>query len=174
MQRIEGAYTSLGAKPYDSFYLYLETTLNHPISRVWPHVLNIGGWMSAHPLETIDGKAGEVGYFQRVYPAAATSGPAPNYHLYGISEIVPLKHVVLDVFPENGGSYGNDRPRMSFNTISTTEIDGRTVVGYQMIDVHLGRGGDEFCARRTREMQGVRELLLKYFDNLKQLVEANK
>lgn len=171
MLRNGDVYGSLDEKPYDSFYLYVETTIDHPVDRVWPHVLSIGSWMSAHRLQTVAGESGRVGHFERVYPQLASEGPPPPYHLYGVAEIIPKQLIVLEVFPEKGGSYGNARERMSFNTISLIALGSRTKVGYQMIDVHMGQGGEEFCARRRRELGGVRELLRGYFENLRQQVE---
>jgi hypothetical protein len=174
MLRNEGVFRSLDEKPYDSFYLYTETMIDHPVARVWPHILDIGSWMSAHRLETIAGERGRVGHFERVYPQSASNGPAPRYHLYGVAEVIPEQLIVLEVFPEKGGSYGNARERVSFNTISLVSLGDRTRVGYQMIDVHLGQGGDEFRSRRKLELEGVRELLRGYFENLRQHVERGR
>lgn len=173
MLRNEDVYGSLDQKPYESFYLYVEATIEHSVERVWPHALNIGGWMSAHRLETVSGAQGHVGHFERVYPRGlGNEVPLPHYHLYGIAHIVPKKMIVLEVFPEKGGSYGNTRQKMSFDTIFLTDLATKTLVGFHMTDVHLGKGNEETRARRLRELSGVGEMLNKYFDNLRQLIES--
>lgn len=168
-------YRSLAHRPYDSLYLYVDTVIHHPVEKVWAQALRIGDWMSAHRLETIDGEPGQVGHFERVHPRnIASEVPQPHYHLYGITHIEPLKVIVLDVFPENGGSYGKTRPKMSFDSILFADLGMKTQVAFQMIDVHLGKGGEQFIAHRQREMEGVREMFNEYFENLRQLVSKER
>jgi len=165
--------TSLNHRPYESVYVHRETTIDHPVERVWPHALNIGGWMSAHQLETLAGDAGKVGHFERVLPRGLGDDvPRPHYHLYGIAEIVPNKLIALEVLPEQGGSYGNTREWMSFDTILLTELgDSRTKITFVMIDVHMGKGEPEFHQKRQQELEEVAgRLLAGYFENLKQLI----
>jgi hypothetical protein len=172
---IAHVYQVLNDKPYESLYFYLETTIDHPVEKVWPHALNIGSWMSDHRLETIAGEAGKVGHFERVFPRKlATDVPQPHYHLYGVAEIIPRKLIVLEVFNETGGSYGKTREKTSFDAIHLTDIDGnRTQVGFLMIDMNLGKGDKNFCARRKGEMEGiVRPMIERYFENLRQLVDG--
>ena len=164
--------TSLDHRPYESVYVYRETTLDHPVDVVWPHALNIGGWMSAHRLETLSGTPGTVGHFERVLPRGVGDDvPRPHYHLYGIAEIVPQKCIVLEVLPEQGGSYGNAREWMSFDTILLADCGSRTKLSFLMVDVHMGKGEEGFHARRKQELETVAgELLEKYFANLRQLI----
>jgi hypothetical protein len=172
IQPTSDRYKSLDDKPYDSFYLYVDTVIDYPVERVWPHALNIGRWMSAHRLDRIEGEPGQVGFFERVYPVSlASTVPEPRYHLYGIAEIIAPKLIALEVFPENGGSYGNTRPKMSFDTIFLTDLGDRTHVGFYMVDVHLGEGDEQSHVRRKAELEGgVRELLMQYFENLRREV----
>jgi hypothetical protein len=165
-------YRSLDEKPYESHYLHAETIIDHPVEKVWPHVLNIGGWMSAHRLQTLAGEPGKVGHFERVYPhgLSATTG-LPHYHLYCVAEIIPYKYIALEVFPEHGGSYGATREKMSFDGILLTDIGGKTKLVFLMVDVLKGRAERESVARRKKELEGARGLLEKYFENLKRLVD---
>jgi hypothetical protein len=165
-------YQRLEQKPYDSFYVYVETVIHHPLEKVWPRALEIGRWMSAHRLETLDGKPGEVGHFERVYPRdLGPEVPEPHYHLYGIAHVIPLKLIVLEVFPEQGGSYGKTKPKWSFDSVLLTDLGGETQVGFHMVDVHLEKGDAGFHARREEELRAVRGMLEAYFDNLRRLVE---
>lgn len=165
-------YQSLQEKPYESHYLYAETTIDHPVERVWPHALNIGGWMSAHRLETVAGQPGEVGHFERVYPRGVGRDVGfPHYHMYGLAHIVPLKYIALEVFPEKGGSYGNARPYISCDGILLTDVGGKTEITFLLVDVHLGMGNTDSYDRRRNEIEASRSLLNQYFDNLRQLVD---
>lgn len=165
-------YQSLDEKPYESIYLHVQTRIEHPVQKVWPHALNIGGWMSAHGLETVDGEPGQVGHFEKVVPRKlGTDVPLPHYHLYGVAEIIPLKLIALEVLPERGGSYGKTRQTMSFDSILLEDLGDATGLTFLMVDVYLGKGEPDFCARRKQELNQARGLLEEYFDNLKRLVE---
>lgn len=167
-------YERLDQKPYESLYLHAETIIDHPVRRVWPHVLNIGGWMSAHNLQTLDGKAGEVGHFERVLPKKLAPGtPPPHYHLYGVAEIIPHKLIALEVLPEKGGSYGKTRQYMSFDSILLTDLGERTHLTFLMIDVYAGRGEPDFFTKRKEELKHARALLDQYFENLRRLVQES-
>jgi hypothetical protein len=162
---------SLDHRPYESIYMLAETVIDHPVEKVWPHALDIGGWMSAHRLETRNGEPGKVGHFERVYPRdLGDDVPLPRYHLYGVAEIIPLKLIALEVLPEQGGSYGNAREWMSFDSILLNDLGGRTRLTFMLVDVHMGKGEKDFHARRKSELEGARALLEQYFENLKQLV----
>lgn len=166
-------YRSLDEKPYESLYLYVETTIDHPVEKVWPHALNIGGWMSAHGLKTIAGEPGKVGHFERVAPRnIGKDVPLPHYHLYGIAHIIAQKLIVLEVLPERGGSYGVTTPWMSFDSILLTDLGGRTQMVFLMVDAHVGKWEEEHYQRRKNEVEGGRELLNGYFENLKRLVAS--
>lgn len=168
------AYRSLADRPYGSLYLYVETVIDHSVEKVWPHALDIGSWMSAHGLETIDGEARKVGYLERVHPRGLGNDvPLPHYHLYGIAHIIPLKLIALEVFPERGGSYGVTKPWMSFDNILFTDLGGRTQVVFLMVDAHLGAHDEAYVQRRSKEVAGGRDLIDGYFENLRRLVDAS-
>lgn len=166
-------YQSLAEKPYESEYLVHDTIIDCPVTQLWPHLLNIGGWMSAHDLETIDGKAGQVGFFERVHPRKlAEDAPEPHYHLYGIAEIIPHKCVALEVFPEAGGSYGSKAEKTSFDTIILTDLGERTQLTFLMIDVLLSKANGAVLHAEEKEARSQRlaAVLDGYFDNLRGLV----
>lgn len=165
--------TRLEHRPYESVYLLAETTIDHPVEKVWPHALNIGSWMSAHRLEPLSGEPGKVGHFERVWPRELPDEVGqPRYHLYGIAAVIPHKCIALEVLPEKGGSYGSAREWMSFDSILFADLGGRTQLIFYMIDAHMGKGEPDFHERRQKELQDVAgKLLVQYFENLKQLVE---
>jgi hypothetical protein len=165
-------YSNLGQKPYDSHYLYFETTIDSPVEKVWPHALNIGSWMSAHGLETLAGEPGKVGHFEKVCPRDLGSDAGlPHYHLYGIAHIVPFKYIALEVLPEMGGSYGNSRQWMSFDGILLVDLGGATKVIFLVVDVHMGERDEVYYERTRDELEEAgRHLIGPYFENLRSLV----
>lgn len=168
-------YKKLADKPYESHYVFAETVIDYPVEKVWPQALNIGGWMSDHRLATVDGTAGQVGHFERVFPRGiGEEVPLPHYHLYGITSVIPLKCISLEVIPERGGSYGNTRARMGFDTILLTDIGGKTRLTFLVIDVNLGRTepkeGESLPSPAGANDEKLHEMLERYFDNLKQRV----
>lgn len=168
-------YRSLDEKPFESIYMYVDATIDQPVERVWPHALNIGSWMNKHDLVTVAGEPGKIGHFQRVVPRGlAEDVPAPRYHLYGIAEVVPQKLIVLEVLPEKGGSYGKTRPKMTFDSIHLTDLGGRTRIAYVLIEVNLGKGDTDFCARRKAEIEAIRSVIEGFFQNLCRLAANGK
>lgn len=164
-------YETLDDKPYESSYVYLEKTLDYPVERIWPHALDIGSWMNAHHLVTLAGEPGQVGHFQRVYPRGlGEEVPLPHYHLYGIAEIIPLKLIVLEVFSEKGGSYGKTRQKLTFDSIHFTDLGGRTHIAYLLAEAQLGKGDEDFLARRKVELAAVPKMFEGFFENLRQRV----
>lgn len=166
--------TSLEHRSYESIYVWRETVIDAPAEKVWPHALNIGGWMTAHRLESLAGEAGKVGHFERVWPRDLDKDtPHPRYHLYGVAAIVPHRYIALEVMPEAGGSYGITREWMSFDGIFLNECGGKTRVMFHMIDAHLGKGDKDFHAKRKQEIDTfMDEHMVKFFENLKRLVSG--
>jgi hypothetical protein len=171
-------FERLNQKPYRSHYFYVETVIGQRIERVWQHALHIGDWMTDHRLETIAGKTGEIGHFERVYSCGITPDvPKPHYHLYGIAEIIPLKCIALEVFPERGGSYGDAKEWMDFDSILFSDQDGRTRVAFLQIhisaDVNTGRLDEVHADERRKQEATGRERLYRYFENLRRLASDN-
>lgn len=166
-------FTKLDDKSFDSHYMLEEIDIDRPIEHVWPFALSIGDWMDAHVLETVDGRANEQGHFERVYPRKLAPGtPEPLYHVYGIAHVIPLKYIALEVMPEKGGSYGKTRDYVSFDGVLLNDLGGRTRITFLFIDMHEGRGGAEWYAARTAELEGARTMLQGYLTHLKQQAEA--
>jgi hypothetical protein len=164
------AYTSMEQRPYASHHMYLETTIEQPVARVWPHALDIQSWMTAHRLETISGRSGTVGHLERVHPRDLGSDVAlPHYHLYGLGNVVPYKFIALEVFPEKGGSYGDDRQWMSFDGIVFVDLGASTKVIFLMVDVQLEGTQEADRRRREKELSEGRKLIEGYFENLRKL-----
>ena len=165
-------YGSLDQKPYDSDYVHAEVIIDHPVERVWPHALRIGSWMSAHRLETVAGEPGKIGHFERVFPRDL--GPEvglPHHSVYGIAHVIPLKYIALEAFPEKGGSYGETRQWMTFDSILLSEMAGRTRLIFLVIGVHMWKGSKEDLEQRQIKTEGARKLLSQYFENLKRLID---
>jgi len=41
---VADVFRSLAEKPFDSDYLFVETVIDHPVERVWPHVVRFEAW----------------------------------------------------------------------------------------------------------------------------------
>lgn len=168
-------YRSFDDRPYDSHYLHAEATIDRPVEAVWPSALDIGSWMSDYRLETIAGEPGKAGFLQRVHPPGiGETVPQPHYHLYGIAHIIPLKLIVLEVFPEKGGSYGKAEEKLSFDSIVLNDIGNVTTINMVVVDAMMGsRRKDSLKDLQSKEV-ATRERLLSYFDNLRRLVERGR
>jgi hypothetical protein len=59
---------------------------------------------------------------------------------------------------------------MSFDSILLTDMGQRTHVVFLMIDAQMVRGDVAYRDRRKAEIEGARDLLRGYFENLKRLV----
>lgn len=168
-------YERFDQKPFESRYMYEETIIDYSVEKVWPHALNIKGWMSDHRLETLEGKPGKVGHFERVYPAEGVGAEVPlaPYHLYGVAEIIPFKLIVLEVFSEIGGSYSSAREMIVFDAILLTDLGKKTNFAVLAIDTWMGSKQEK--GKHTEELcfdeKVMRARLKRYFENLKQLVK---
>lgn len=167
-------FERLNQKPYKSHYFYVEAVIDQHIERVWSHALRIDDWMTDHRLETVAGKPTEIGHFERVYPCDIDPNvPKPHYILYGIAEIVPLKCIALEVFPEKGGSFGDAKQWMAFDSILFSDLGGKTRIAFLQIHVSPGESSDradDTSADKSSEGDAVfRQRLLRYFDNLRRL-----
>jgi hypothetical protein len=166
-------YQSMEQRPYASHYMYVETTIEQPVAKVWPHALNIQSWMTAHRLETITGRSGSVGHLERVYPRdLGCDVKPPHYHLYGVGHVVPSKFIGLEVFPEKGGSYGDEKPWMSFDGIVFVDLGTSTRVIFLMVDVQLEGTQEADRRRREQELSEGRKLIQSYFENLRTLAAS--
>jgi hypothetical protein len=159
--------SDLGDKPYKTHHFLTETVIDRSVEVVWPHVVKIGSWMTDHELETLAGEEGKVGHFERVRPRSLDDEIAePRYHLYGIAKVVPKRCVVLEVFPEKGGSYGDafyPPEFINFDVILLTDLGSRTQVSFVGIDVHMEK--DAIADGKFHEQ------IQRYFENLRDLCE---
>jgi hypothetical protein len=169
-------YKSLSEKPYESHYVYFEDVIEASVEAVWPHAVRIGDWMNDHRLETLEGSPGKVNLFERVYPhGLADDVPEPHYHLYGLAHAEEPRYLVLEVFSERGGSYGEPRQKLGFDVISLTDLGDKTQVGMLLIDVTMD--DDQSADRKPLvpqedEEQTTQDRIPRYFDTLRSLVEA--
>jgi hypothetical protein len=167
---VTGCYETLAQKPFESSYLYVDAVIGFPVEQVWAQAVHIGRWMTDHRLVTIAGEGGEIGHFERVYPQELAADVAePRYHLYGIAALVPFKSISLEVFPENGGSYGKDRRWLMFDEILLADLGGRTHVAVLMIEIDLTAEPAE-PAEGWQEPTRLR--MTRYLQNLQAVVQA--
>lgn len=166
-------YRSLDEKPFDIHYLQEEIDIDSPPEKVWPHAVRIGQWMDAHVLETVDGKEGEVGHFERVKPRnIGAEVPLPHHHVYGVGHLIPNKLIVLEVLPERGGSYGSSRQYISFDSIHLVDLgNGKTRVIMSMIDAQLGKD-PESAKERAALIDGAHDQIRGNLETLKRQSEA--
>jgi hypothetical protein len=168
-------YDRLDRKPFGSHYRYFETTIARSVEDVWPHALNIGSWMTDHRLVPLAGEPGKVGYFEQVFAGGVGKDvPPPHHHFYGIAEVVPLKYIALEVFPEVGGSYGDPQQWIGFDGILLIDVGGSTKVVVLLLVVNPEKPEDK--APQSHETDAREDAtaiqLNRYFDNLKRLAEA--
>ena len=165
-------------KSYHSNYGYTETFIDHPVEKVWPHVLDIAKWMDAHDLETVSGEPGKFGHLVKVMPhGIGDETPLPHYHLYALAKIIPLKLIALEVFPEKNGSYGGHDKKTSIDTILLSDIGGnRTKVAFYLADVNWKENPKNVTDPVDRDagMQSYMDKLFeKFWVNLKDNVEGS-
>lgn len=168
-------YQTLAQKPFGSGYLYVDAVIDSPVEQVWAQALHIGRWMTDHRLETIAGRPGEVGHFEKVYSADADpKAPPPHYFLYGIAALVPLKSISLEVFPEKGGSYGDTRRWVMFDQILLTDLGSRTHVAVLMIEVDMTATPTEHGGQEpgTGWQEHARTRMNRYLQNLRTVVQT--
>lgn len=162
-------YRELSEKPYKTHHFLTETVIDRPVEVVWPHIVKIGSWMTDHKLETIAGEEGTVGHFERVWPRNLDDDTAePLYHLYGIAKIIPERCIVLEVFPEKGGSYGDafyPPEFVNFDAILLTDLGDKTQVSFFGIEVYAEH--DDAYDKDIHDQIG------RYFENLRELCEAS-
>jgi hypothetical protein len=165
-------FTRLDQKPFESHYRYFETTIDHAVEKVWPHALNIAGWMTDHRIVTLAGEPGKVGHFERVFARGiGPQVPEPHHHLYGMAALVPLKYIALEVFPERGGSYGNTREWAGFDGILLVDLGDKTKVIVLLMVVTRGKVEETKTLEEQRQDdEATRAQLESYFKNLKRLV----
>lgn len=166
-------YETLAQKPFESVHTYVDAVIDFPVEQVWAQAVHIGRWMTDHRLETIAGTSGEVGYFEKVVVVEADpKAPPPHYILYGIADLVPLKCISLEVFPEKGGSYGDPRRWINFDQILLTDLGSKTHVAVVILHV------DVTVPPRAEQDRGVdwkellRARLTRYLQNLQAVVQA--
>jgi hypothetical protein len=163
----QSSYQTLAQKPFETHYLHFEAVIDAPLKKVWEKAVHIGQWMNDHKLETLSGKPGELGHFEKVLPRGMDNVPMPRHHYYGIALLVPLKCISLEVFPEKGGSYGNPDQWQMFDHVLFNEVGGKTRIVLLMHEVHPGPAGAK--ARALGEEEVMRERLGKYVENLARL-----
>jgi hypothetical protein len=168
--RMPDRYATIDDRPFHSHYLYVETIIDHPIEKVWPHALLIDKWANNnHRYETVVDTGGGVGHLWRLYYQSVPEGtPEPHYSFTGITYVIPHKLVGYEVFPEKGGSYGGMIPLdyRGFDTMVVDDLGGRTKVAVLVIStsenpIDVGRSDEDRAAA-----------FYAHFDNLRTLVDA--
>ena len=162
-------------KFYDSAY-YTETVIEYPIEKVWPHILNINGWLIDDEFitQTVSGEEGEVGHIVKmVRLGVSDETPLPHYHFYKLTEVIPNKLFTLKGFSEEGGSYGLPE-KLGFETFILTEDNGNARVSliYNAERIRDDSQSIENIASSIREEnRKFDNLFVRFWNNLRQLIE---
>lgn len=109
-----------------------EFTIDRPAKEVWPHMINLGGWMPTHKLVTVEGNSGEVGETIKVY-----SSEKAYFHLKTI-KMEPCKSVVMKMMPLDDNECAlieNDadlfKNVLGIESYRLVEFDGATKLMFQ-------------------------------------------
>ncbi|MCT2532376.1 hypothetical protein N2488_04200 [SAR92 clade bacterium H231] len=155
-------------------YFFEETVIDQPVEKVWPHLLNIKGWLNDYGTERLSGEEGKVGLLVKVMPPGiGDEVPLPHNHLYRLATVIPNKLITLKVFSEEGGSYGMDYTNI--DNMLLTEVDGKTKISF-IGGMEIRRHG--MSEKEIQEYAKVIEDSVpvrfeKFWVNLKRLVERN-
>lgn len=112
--------------------VHSETLIDECIENVWPQALDVKSWMNLADLQTVSGVSNNEAELVKVANRKFDeSAPLPHHHFYRVISVVPMKQVVLSVFPEIEGSYGFERMNF-FDIVTVYENDGSTIVAFDM------------------------------------------
>jgi hypothetical protein len=177
---VTDVYTEFDQKPFTADYTYTEQIVDHPVAEVWEHALDIPAWMSAnHEWEPIAGEPGKVGYFWRISPRehyvpADDPLPEPRYHVIGISKVIPHKLIVVELWPEKGGSYGNrfmPEDDAGFGALIFTDLGDKTCI--TALNIHTAhREPDQPHPDTSISDEEKAGPFAGHFDNLRKLVDG--
>lgn len=177
---INGGYVVAGEEKhwrdveyYDKHHYY-EAIIDHPVEKVWRHVLNIKGWLNRNDTETIAGEPLKVGHISKVYPKKLGDDvDKPHYNFYKLAEVIPNKLLTLKIYSEKGGSYGSPIEDISFETIFLSEIGGKTKVSliYNQEKIRNGLTDKEIEKIQKNNKKYLANVVAKYWENLKQSIE---
>jgi hypothetical protein len=173
----QSLYTSLDEKPFASRYMFFHDVIDRPVEDVWSHAIHIGAWMNEHRLVTLAGTEGHQGHFERVYPQnLPPETPEPHYHLYGIAEVVAPHYIVLEVFSERGGSYGDESEKIGVDIIALSQREARsTNVGLFLVDLTVAQGNGAQTEAAVADVERETQLRIpRYFENLRQLANGQE
>ena len=84
------------------FLMSHEFTIDQPAEDIWPHMLNLAGWMPTHKLVTVAGTPGKVGELVKVYGA---DSDVASFYLEAI-KFVPCRNLILKMMPLSGDEVG--------------------------------------------------------------------
>jgi hypothetical protein len=167
-------FQHLGDKPFTSHHSLFERTFPANVEQVWRQALRIGVWMNDHDLETLSGDAGQPGHFERVVPRNIEHRyPPPRYHYYGVAHLVPQKLIVLEVFPEKGGSYGIPKEYIGVDSILLTPLDDRNTRVAVLLSMITPGPAQASSPSVEDEESTTRAQIERYFDNLDALVRMS-
>src|SRR5262249_54287311 len=97
-------------------------------------------------------------------------------HLYGVTQLVPPTYVGFETFSEKGGSYGDPREFLSFDSILLADVGGKTKLTFLVIEVKPGApqpiAGDARKLEEEFPRAAYEDRARRYFDNLSRLVDA--
>lgn len=173
-------YTMLDQKPFTADYTYTEQIVHHPVAKVWEYALDLPAWMSAnHEWVPVSGEPGTVGYFWKISPRehyVPGDQPLaePRYHVIGISKVIRNKLIIVEIFPEKGGSYGNrfmPEDDRGFGQLILTDLGEKTCI--TAVNIHTAsRGPDQPHPDTSISDEEKAGPFAGHFDNLRKLVDG--
>ena len=152
------------------------TIIDHPVEKVWPHLLDFSSWMTDFEAKPIIGgrilhREGEV--LKVTNTAAVKAKLETPYHFSKTLKIRPLEQVGIKVFTAEGGSYGGANYQ-GVDTLSVVDLGGKTLVIFNVYaEFQLPPMTEE--ERQVRDEQGtagMEEKILRYWGNLNSLVDG--
>ena len=78
---------------------YAEVTIDHPAKEIWPHILNLGGWVKNRSYETLSGEPNQEGELIKA-SALGDDGKVleGEYYYLKTIKVIPLKYYLFKAF----------------------------------------------------------------------------
>jgi hypothetical protein len=181
LSTLESSYQSVDQRPFDTHYVWADADYDHPIEKVWEHAVDIPSWMGAnHEWEPLAGETGKAGMLYRLWPRRhylVESGvegecPPPHYHFVGIAKVIRHKLLGIEVWPEEGGSYGGlvIPSHKGLDSLVFTDLGGgRTNLKGLFIAVEDRKPDQQID---TSEEENIAANVMLHFDNLRKVIEG--
>ena len=163
-----GASAQVVDEPNGSAYHYVKSyriEVAAPPAEVWPHVMNLGGWMFEFEMKTIEGTPGQVGSVVRLYEGQEFETL--------LTAVEPEQLLIMANLPiTDRGETGT-----GIGVVHLTDIDDATEVSLIMNRRYDWRGTRENVLRTTRQSvefnQRTDAMWTKFLERLKAMAEGS-